>query len=317
MFFASESYRCRLCPFVLCFVVAACSPAHEDPNLALAGQVEFALTNTIDGTSYELRDAVFEISGGEPVTLSSEDVEPTAPLVRELPAGDYSVLLAPGWRLVEPGSEGALDATLISDNPLPFTVVAGETTPLQFRFSLVEASAPGAPSGQVEVSIDVVKQQARALIFSELMSNPAALADTAGEWLELSNVGNEPVALSGCKLLRDGKGHTFASDLVVEPGQIVTLANGETPGFTPSLVYSGVTLPNSAVFVLELQCQGVALDQLTVDPSTWPGGNGVAASLSGAVNSAGGNDDPAVWCDATASYGSDLGTPGAPNPNCP
>jgi hypothetical protein len=232
--------------------------------------------------------------------------------------GDYSAQLNPGWQLVQASApEVALDATLISDNPLAFSVVSEEITPLQFRFAVLDDSDGPNATGQVALGIDVVKERTRALIFSELMSNPAALGDSAGEWVELSNVGKEAIALGGCKLLRDGKGFTIESTLSVEPGESVALANGEAPGFMPALVYSSVTLPNSALFTLEIQCQGEVLDQISVDPSTWPGGNGVAASLSPSVHSPEANDDPSLWCDATTAYATDLGTPGVSNPACP
>lgn len=299
-------------------LLAACAPATDASEpLPDTGQLELALTTSIDGEPYELQGAVFEITGAQALTLNA-DADSTDTLLQELPVGEYSVALNAGWQLVQINAPDVLlDATLISDNPLPFTVASGETTPLQFRFTVLDPSDGPTATGQVALGIDVVKERARALIFSELMSNPAALGDAAGEWIELTNVGKEAIALGGCKLLRDGKGFSIESTLSVEPGESVALANGEAPGFTPTLVYSSVTLPNSAVFSLELQCQGVTLDQISVDPSSWPGGNGIAASLSPSVHSSEANDDPAVWCDATQPYATDLGTPGAPNPTCP
>lgn len=311
-------FRHAQCAFAAGVMLAACAPAHDGSEpLPDTGQLELALTTTIDGEQYELQGAVFEITGAQALTLDT-NADSTDTLLQELPVGEYSVALSAGWQLVQVNAPDVpLDATLISDNPLPFTVASGEITPLQFRFAVLDPNDGPAATGQVALEIDVVKERTRALVFSELMSNPAALGDTAGEWVELTNVGKEAIALGGCKLLRDGKGFSIESTLSVQPGESIALANGEAPGFTPALVYSSVTLPNSAVFILEFQCQGVVLDQISVDPSSWPGGNGIAASLSPAVHSPDANDDPAVWCDATQPYATDLGTPGAANPACP
>lgn len=305
---------------ILCLVgaaVACSAPAAPVPDAGSSvGTLELLLQSDSNGVTYELRDAVFQIEGPEELTLSSSEM--AAPLVQELPEGDYRVELLPGWQLFEVGSTEAVPllALLTSPNPTSFTINSDQMTPVAFAFSVLEEPVASG-SGTVQVEIDVTRPVSRALLFSEIMSNPAALADSAGEWFEILNAGSQPADLSGCVVRRDTSEVNIDTSLVVAPGDAVVLANGATPGFSPDWVYSGLTLPNSAVFVLELACGGELLDALSVDPGSWPGGNGVAASLSGAVQSPADNDAASAWCDANGTYGVDFGSPGAPNPTCP
>jgi hypothetical protein len=220
--------------------------------------------------------------------------------------------------LFEVGSTEAVPllAVLTSENPVSFTISSARVTPVEFAFTVIEEPAASG-SGTVQVEIDITRPLSRALLFSEIMSNPAALSDSSGEWFEILNAGSEPADLSGCTIRRDTSEVNIDASLTVAPGDAVVLSNGATPGFSPDWVYSGLTLPNSAVFVLELTCGTELLDTVSVDPGTWPGGNGVAASLSGAVQSAADNDASSAWCDASSTYSADFGSPGSPNPACP
>jgi hypothetical protein len=85
------------------------------------------------------------------------------------------------------------------------------------------------------------------LLISEVMANPAALSDSAGEWFELYNPTDGEINLRGIDLGDDGSNrHHFDSDLLILPRQYLTLARGSTPGFVPDYVYDNFTLSNSA-----------------------------------------------------------------------
>jgi hypothetical protein len=85
------------------------------------------------------------------------------------------------------------------------------------------------------------------LLISEVMSNPAALPDSAGEWFELYNPTDLEVNLRGIDLGDDGSNrHRFDSDLLILPQQYLTLARGSAPGFVPDYVYANFTLSNSS-----------------------------------------------------------------------
>ena len=85
------------------------------------------------------------------------------------------------------------------------------------------------------------------LLISEVMANPAAISDTLGEWLELYNPTTETINLRGIDLGDDGSNrHQFDTDLLILPGEYLTLARSNDPGFVPDYVYDNFTLSNSA-----------------------------------------------------------------------
>ena len=85
------------------------------------------------------------------------------------------------------------------------------------------------------------------LLISEVMANPDAISDASGEWFELYNPTNESINLRGIDLGDDGSNrHRFDTDLLILPGEFLTLARSEEPGFVPDYVYDGFTLSNSS-----------------------------------------------------------------------
>jgi hypothetical protein len=84
------------------------------------------------------------------------------------------------------------------------------------------------------------------LLISEVMANPAALSDARGEWFELYNPTTEEINLRALTLGDDGSDrHRIESDLLILPGEYLTLARYFDPGFIPDYVYDGFTLSNS------------------------------------------------------------------------
>lgn len=281
------------------------------------GKTEFALTAELDGTHYALRDAEFALDGPEEVLLRSNDYPDDPTLVQELQSGQYSLELLPGYRLValSEGKETEVGATLETPNPQTLLVSANQTTAVNMLFRVAqEAVAFG--TGSVAVGLSIEPADPGGVFFSEFMINPAALADTEGEWLEVMNTTSRDVDLNGCKVQRDASSFTIGRPLVVPGGGFVTLANGPSPGFTPDYEYSGISLPNTAVFVLSLTCEGVELDTLQADPGSWPLSAGASAQLNPSSATPSNNDDGAAWCLANTSYSTDFGTPGAANDPC-
>ena len=84
------------------------------------------------------------------------------------------------------------------------------------------------------------------LLISEVMVNPAALSDTRGEWFELYNPTAESINLREITIGDDGSDlHRIESDLLVLPGEYLTLARYFDPGFVPDYVYDDFTLSNT------------------------------------------------------------------------
>ena len=84
------------------------------------------------------------------------------------------------------------------------------------------------------------------LLISEVMANPAALSDARGEWFELYNPTTETINLREITIGDDANDrHRIETDLLVLPGEYLTLARYLDPGFTPDYVYDDFTLGNS------------------------------------------------------------------------
>src|SRR5690606_5646993 len=103
----------------------------------------------------------------------------------------------------------------------------------------------------------------------EIMYDPNTLTELAGEWFELYNPSaTTTYQLQNCVIRDNSAGgmHTIAASLSVPPGGYVTLARGASPGFTPSYVYSGLELNNSAPGDrVTLVCAGATVDDVFYD----------------------------------------------------
>lgn len=144
------------------------------------------------------------------------------------------------------------------------------------------------------------------------MSDPRAVNDTVGEWLELYNAGNNDVNLRGWTLTDLGSDrHTIDQDVVIQPGQYLVLArSGDTAsngGVIASYTYAGLSLANSADELMLFAPDGSEVDRVV-----WGMEGGVAVQ-SGASTARVGVHVDAPWAISTAPWtGStgDLGSPG-------
>ena len=164
------------------------------------------------------------------------------------------------------------------------------------------------------------------LVITEIMQNPAAVSDAAGEWFEITNVSGTNIDLDGWTIAdEDFDSHviTNSGPLVVPAGGALVLGNNgdgvSNGGVTVAYQYSGMFLSNSADEVLLVDPNATVFDQVNYDGGpVFPDPTGASMSLSGDATSRTENDDGANWCQADAPYGAgDLGTPGAANPTCP
>ncbi|MDH5672953.1 MAG: lamin tail domain-containing protein [Myxococcales bacterium] len=152
------------------------------------------------------------------------------------------------------------------------------------------------------------------LLITELMPNPAAVADTAGEWIELYNPGAEALDVAGC-LLDDG-GSTrrpLPAGTTIDAGAHFLLARSEQCPVPPDLVIS-FSLGNSADRVA-IFCDGIEIDAVAYGEG-FPLSPGVSMSLDPDAYDAVDNDFGQAYCPGRFAYAIDLGTPGEPNPSC-
>jgi hypothetical protein len=292
----------------------ACSGIPELP----IGQLQVALSSGVGDLRYRLQGAEFELSGDAELSLSSEDDAGADSLERTLPEGSYSLELLDGWQLLKQSAQGerAVQAELVSDNPVAFVIGTGAITHVSFQFE-THAEPGGGDGGSLRVGIQVDGVGAPALVISELMKNPEALADTQGEWIELYNAGAAPLSLAGCTLSRGDQSFTFDQGISVAAGQYITLANSADPGFLPTATYRGVTLPNTGALSLRVSCGEQLLDAVELNQAAALNRAGHSLSLGAARLDRAANDVESSWCEGTSAYNGDLGTPGRSNPDCP
>ncbi|VAX05702.1 hypothetical protein MNBD_GAMMA25-1100 [hydrothermal vent metagenome] len=91
------------------------------------------------------------------------------------------------------------------------------------------------------------------LFISEIMANPAAVADSAGEWFELFNPTADSLIISGLVISDNGSNrHQINTDVsfVLDSGQYLVLARNSdiniNGGVEADYVYSSFTLGNSS-----------------------------------------------------------------------
>lgn len=164
------------------------------------------------------------------------------------------------------------------------------------------------------------------LVITEVMPNPNAVGDTAGEWFEaqataafdLNGVGldragdtaNPSVIESpDCIAVNAGDYVVFAKNL--DPAMNGGLPEAAVKGrFTFSLITGSTTTPGD----VQLVYGDTVIDAMTYVRSA----TGKALQLDPDLVDPAANDQPSNYCDATTPYGAgtDTGTPGAANTQC-
>lgn len=193
----------------------------------------------------------------------------------------------------------------------------GSTKP----FGAGDLGTPGAKNhacGAPPVTGDPFK-----LVITEIMYDPAAVGDTAGEWVELTNTGAKEVDLRGLTFSDAGASALIdaPSPLLVPAGGRALLGRSKDPavnGGVTVLWTFGFSLNNDKDSVL-LAKDGVEIDRVDYDEGAgWPAAVGASLQLDAALDPATANNAlPAAWCLSTAAAPSgDLGTPGAANTAC-
>lgn len=205
------------------------------------GSLSLALTHTTsDGEVYRLHGTL-TLGGAAQASFTTPQDAPT--LTTELEPGDYTLTLEPGWRLerVHAGSSEPVEATLLSDNPQPFTIDADTIARLELRFMLEGGEVLDPIPGTLEVAL-VVEPAASGpcspgLVINEVDYDQEGADDH--ELVELLNAGACAVSTDGLSLVlynggaADGVPVAYASvDLAfaapsVAPGGYVVVADAE------------------------------------------------------------------------------------------
>jgi hypothetical protein len=151
------------------------------------------------------------------------------------------------------------------------------------------------------------------LLITELMIDPDAVGDTAGEWLEVHNIGNTPVNLAGWSLGTDERiEHTIIAESWLPPNGYAILARNSDPSLNGGVIaayrYASIMLANTSdTLVLR------APDGSIVDAVAWGAESGLTVRAGASLERTN-LDDPAQWVVATQPWpgsAGDFGSPGA------
>ncbi len=196
------------------------------------------------------------------------------------------------------------------------TSTDGGTTPLFTGYTSAAAGgnagtdlgSPGTPTAEVNV------------VINEIMQNPAAVGDNAGEWFELYNAGSGAVDVNGWTIADAGADSHVINNggpLLISAGGFLVLGNntdtGTNGGANVDYSYGGSWfLANGDDEVILLDGGLNEIDRVEYDGGpVFPDPTGASMSLS---DSSLDNNDGSNWCTSTTSFGAgDLGTPGSAN----
>ena len=141
-----------------CFL--ACTPANDNgTETPASGTLEMPLVTEVDGHEYRLSGGYLYVSGPtfQYVDLLG-DVERVS---LSLPTGEYYAVLQ--FPLLErddgSGNFVAVDATLVSNNPLPFRIYDGTTSSIAFEFE-TNGAIVRIGAGSLDIRIDVTETPA-------------------------------------------------------------------------------------------------------------------------------------------------------------
>jgi len=296
----------------------------RDPGL---GTIAVNLTNSApSGVVYRLRDAIISVDGASPATFNTEDDPTRTSLSADVPPGDYTATVKDGWRLerLDSGIPTPVTATLTSDNPVAFTVMAQlrTTVPLVFRvdgnsvdlgagydivIGIDEAiPSPGdayqaidAPSPRNRLVFDAARQVLYAVNQTDQEIERYALS--SGQWAALSpavipDLTDVAITPDGSKLVVLDGGHVNDIDLAAgtfTPVQRATL----TDTFCGNSLAKAAAGSNNKVFIATnlRECSGFSNSEIydaqshTLTGSTFLYNGQVGASGDGSRIYAGSN----------------------------
>lgn len=226
------------------------------------------------------------------------------------PGGPYSQIAT-----IPAGTSFAIDDSGTVDVTYYFSVSAVDTSGNESSGGNEAAAAPqagpacsGPPPGEID------------LVISEVMQNPQAVFDSAGEYFEIYNRGTIAVDLDGWTIRDDDVDSQLIvapTGLIIAPGEFLVLGNNsnsaQNGGHPTDYEYSSYFLANSTDEVVIGYTQGatfVEVSRVNYTSATYPFGAGVSMELIDLstldINT------PGAWEAATDTFGlGDFGTPGS------
>lgn len=220
------------------------------------------------------------------------------------------------WNLTATADEWTKLEDMLATCSVEVVFAAGEPPP---------TAEPFTPTETPTVSPSVVNSVSAGAVFvTEMMPNPSAVSDTAGEWFELYNsMADVSVDIDGWTIRDQGTNTHVINNggpLLIPPQGFMVLGRNADPavngGATVRYQYSGFILANSGDEIELVDLNGVTIDSVIYMSSQVF--DGASSTLNPSMFDAIANDQPTNWCPATSVMpGGDRGTPGLPNDACP
>lgn len=154
------------------------------------------------------------------------------------------------------------------------------------------------------------------LVITEIMANPAAVADTKGEWFEVYNYGSATVTLNKAWLSSGSTQERLDSlrPLQVPPGSYFVFGVNDTTAINGDVkvdyVFKKISLANATDDIALADSNGVLFDRVSYSTTK----AGKSWSLAASHLNPQENDAEANWCFSVTPYNTtDFGTPGIVN----
>jgi cysteine-rich repeat protein len=308
-------------------LLAACAPSVESSSASLPGEVlpppsaqpELSLTVSRVQAATTLSMTVGGLSAGESVYLLRGSSSASPGLCPGVAGGMCLELAGPVTVMGTAIADGAGVARL--QLTLPASVPAG--LEVWFQAAAVRGSGGSASvrspavkrvTGQ-QPALGVADLLAGDLVITEVLQDPTAVADAAGEWFEVENLTGAAVDLAGLEVTDLGSDRFVVPRSVVVPaGDRAVFGVNDDPatngGVAVDVEWAGLTLGN-ADDELILTAPDGEIDAVAWDDGlTFPDPAGQSMSLDPRHLDADDNDDGALWCARA-------GSPGLVNPQCP
>ena len=238
----------------------------------------------------------------------------------------YWIAVKAKWSLTATTAEWSALEEMLTQCSVPVEIVddagAGITQPdlTRFREQLGLSRIDGEDLA-TPVATATLEPFSGSLVITEIMPDPSAVRDAAGEWFEVHNPDPErTVNLQGWAIRKGGEGgQRISEDVEIQPLDYVVLSrNGnETAngGISVDYEYQGINLTNDGGLVELVAPSGRVVDRVEYkEDLVFPG---ASTSLAPGSLDADANNDAGNWCRATTALPSgDFGTPGAVNDPC-
>ncbi|MGH1368032.1 MAG: ExeM/NucH family extracellular endonuclease [Maritimibacter sp.] len=264
----------------------------------------------------------FEVAAGGMTTDGTWDYYVISLPSNGLQNSDEGLVLANGTQVIEFLSyEGTVEANEGSAAGLTSTDIGvfEASVPLGFSLQRLEDGTWDAPRLNTQGTDNTPIPETYAIVINEIMQNPAAVADSAGEYFELFNAGASDVDLNGWTISDNDSDHHVIDNggpLIIPAGGYLVLSNNadfaSNGGVSVDYEYSGVNLSNSSDELVLTDALGGEVDRVEWDNgATFPDPTGAAMEL---IDPSLDNAMGTNWEAAMATFGAgDNGTPGAEN----